>query len=256
MRADAILTDAHAPVASEDLVTRLLVTWQNSDTRLYEAVAVLEATDGGYEFAYLRRVERVPGFVPFLGFSEITRRYRSERLFSLFSERVLDPSRPDRPGWLNALALGQVARPMEILARSGGHRPGDSIEVVPEPQVDTTGRTTCDFMVHGVRYQAGASERISLLAEGERLRLVEQPNNPANRRALLVTDKESHPLGWVPDPLLDYVHTVRSQGNPVVTVVRANGPEIGYHLRLLVHLDGKVAPGYRAFSGPEWETLA
>jgi hypothetical protein len=217
---------------------------------------MLEATRNGYEFAYLRNVQNVPGFLPFLGFSDLHRRYTSQRLFPLFTERILDPARPDRPGWLTALALNQEAGTMEILARSGGHRPGDTIEVLPEPRVDAVGATTCVFMVHGVRHQEGASERISLLAPAERLRIVEQPDNRVNPRALLVTSDGAQPLGWVPDPLLDYVHVVRGQGDLTVTVLRANGPEAGQHLRLLVRLEGQVPPGYRAFSGTAWETLA
>lgn len=239
---------------SQSQVTRLLVSWQNPDTRTYSAVAV--AASGRYEFAYLRRARDIPGFRPLPGFSDLTRRYSSPRLFPLFGERVMDPSRPDRTTWLNALALDGSAGPMEILARSGGHRQGDTIEVLPEPQVDATGLTTCDFMAHGVRYIEGASERITALSTDQLLMLRDQPENKKNPKALLVASDGDEPLGWVPEPLLGYVHDVRGKGTAILTVLRANGPEVGNHLRLLVWLRGKVSAGYRAFVGRDWETLA
>lgn len=249
----------HSTVEQQDApgrLTRLLVSWQHPTTRTYHAVAMLYKARKQYEFAYLRRAQHLTGFRPFPGFSKLTRRYRSPRLFPLFSERVMDPSRPDRPRWLSALALDEEAPPMEILARSGGHRQGDSIEVLPEPSVSPSGRTSCDFMVHGVGHQAGAGDRISALKVGDPLRLVKDLGNEVNPRALLVTASSAEPLGWIPDPLLDYVHDVRNTATSSVRVLRANGPEVGNHLRLLVRLEGIVESGYRPFSGRDWDTLA
>ncbi len=77
-------------------------------------------------------------------------------------------------------------------------------------------------------------------------------DNEKDDRALLVTDEDAVPLGWVPNPLLELVHEIT---DPVVTVLRANGPEVGFHLRLLVGLTGRLPVGYQPFSGSRWETV-
>ena len=47
-------------------------------------------------------------------------------------------------------------------------------------------------------------------------------------------------LGYVPDPLLDYVY--RTMGRPFELVVdRVNPAEAGMHMRLLVRVTGELA---------------
>jgi hypothetical protein len=86
--------------------------------------------------------------------------------------------------------------------------------------------------------------------------LVDDPSNPVNRRAVLVSAVDQVPLGWVPEPLLEYVRQVRDSGDCSLTVVRANGPEVGPRLRLLVRLTGRIPQGYRPFTGTGWTALA
>src|SRR5436309_1548879 len=134
MSASPILTQGSPDL--DRVARRLIVTWRHPQERTYYPVALLDCvrSDDGkqvYEFAYLRRAIRLPGFRPFLGFSDLSRRYASSRLFPLFAERVMDPTRPDRAQWLDALGLDESsAYPMEVLARSGGRRSGDTIELL------------------------------------------------------------------------------------------------------------------------------
>jgi hypothetical protein len=86
--------------------------------------------------------------------------------------------------------------------------------------------------------------------------LVDDPENPINARAVLVSAQDRRPLGWVPEPLLEYVRQVRDSGDCTLSVVRANGPEVGPRLRLLVRLYGSISGAYRPFVGPAWQTLA
>ena len=210
-----------------DAESQLLVCWQHLQEGRYYAVGLLSALEGGYAFNYLLQAHKAPGFSGFPGFSEFGRRYHSAHLFPIFAERVMDPARPDRARWLQLLDLTEDARPLEILASSGGRRPGDTIELLPIPTVED-GWGSSTFLVHGIRHCAGASDRITTLVAGARLQLREDPDNRINRRALLVVVADDHTrLGWVPDPLLDHVHTLREIGDPVLTVVRANGPEVG-----------------------------
>lgn len=88
-------------------------------------------------------------------------------------------------------------------------------------------------------------------AVGDEPRIVAEPDNPLDSRALLVTDRGEVRLGYVPAPLLDVLHSAE---NWSVTVLQANGPEVGFHLRLLVRANMRVPPGYQPFSGAAWDT--
>lgn len=229
--------------AAKEASIELLVAWQDPQTRRYHAVGVLSrALSGTYRFRYLDGAHKLDSFLPFLGFSALDRDYTSPHLFPLFAERVLDESRPDRMTLFEALDLVDTAGPMEFLSRSGGRRAGDTIELLPIPTI-ADGHTSCVFLVHGVRYQPGASEAIDRLTPGQALDLEPEPDNEHDPHAVLVS-RDGTRLGWVPNPLLDYVRAVMSTGDPRLTVVRANPPGLGHHMRLLVRIEGRLPEGY------------
>lgn len=239
---------------------RLAVAWQHRELRSIQPVGLLAKVDQTYEFCYVRNAASLPGFAPFVGFPKLDQRYRSDRLFPLFSQRVMDPRRPDYGRFIRSLDLSADATPWEQLARSEGRRSGDTILVFPEPVVRQGGATHCNFLVHGIRHMirenATVEERLRRLSKGDSLVLIPQPANPVNRRALLTADIDTVPLGWIPDLLLDYVHAVRDTNSYELHVQQINGPQAPIHLRLLVRLSGRVPPGFRAFSGGPWEPLA
>ncbi|MET0195649.1 MAG: hypothetical protein ABW364_00335, partial [Rhodococcus fascians] len=58
-------------------------------------------------------------------------------------------------------------------------------------------------------------------------------------------------LGWVPDPLIAVFESLTDRH---LTVERANGPEIGFHFRLLVNVSGRTHADRSLFDGAEWDT--
>jgi len=253
MRAASSVSET--PVAmSQRLSRRLAVTWQHPRTRTYHAVGLLAQVEHRYRFDYLASAAEVLGPRRLLGFPDLDRTYRSgPLLFPLFAERLMDPARPDRPRLLEALSLDALATPMEVLARSGGRRTGDTLELLPEPDVAEDGTTTCLFLVHGARHVEGADAAIDRLVRGQELVLADDPTNPVNAMAVRVEERQAGPLGWVPDPLVGFVRHVRNRGGATLRVERANPTDVGHHLRLLVHLSGRVEPGFEPFGGPAWE---
>lgn len=234
MTSSALLSPA-APIRTA--ADTLLVTWQDPATRRYHAVGLLEQlSDRSYRFDYLAAAQNLPRFLPFLGFDTLDRTYTSPHLFPLFAQRVLDECRPDRRSLYEALELAPAAQPMEFLARSGGRRAGDTIELLPAPDIHA-GPTSCVFLVHGVRHLDGADGAIERLSPGQELSLSPDPDNPVDTAAVLVT-RDGTRLGWVPNPLLHYVSAVMDAGRARLRVVRVNSRELGHHLRLLVRLDG------------------
>jgi hypothetical protein len=239
---------------SEAVVSRLLVTVRDPQDARYRAVGFLTREDGGYGFSYLRREVAGPNFRPLPGLNRAAHgRVHSRSLFPIFAERVISSRRPDRPISLAALGLPEDAEPFEVLVRSHGQRVGDTIELLPAPLVAEGGSVAFSFLAHGVRYLPEANQRrISALAVGDRLRLRRDPDNPVNPRAQLVTDEDDVGLGWMPDPLLQVVDRIQDLR---VSVQRSNGPEVGFHFRLLVLLEGRLPLGARLFDGSEWSTL-
>ena len=250
MSVSSIADDAITARQRSDLPRRLLVTVRPGDSepegrRLYRHVGFLTCHRDGYEFSYVQPADEMR---PLLGFDDVSKTYFSSEMFPLFAERIMSARRPDRATYLEALDLSEDSEPWEVLTRSGGRRAGDTIEVVPEPAVGPDGASTCTFLVHGVRHCGPeASAAICELRADDLLELRWEPENPVNERAVLVLNGTGVAVGYVPDPLVDYVRTVMRAGEHRLTVIRANGPEVGSHLRLLVRLDGYVPLGYLPF---------
>lgn len=229
---------------------RLLVTRRDPRTRLYVSLGFLTCLSSGYRFAYLRQVvddgaQRLPG----LGRHDV---YESADLFPVFAERVMSSRRPDRREAMEALGLPEDAAPFDVLVNSAGRSVGDTIELLPAPEADPDGTLSLDFLVHGVRHMTPhAQDRISSLTEGESLLLEPEPGNPVNPRAQLVTDIGRVRLGYVPDPLLSVLDQM---DRPRLSVLRANGAQIGFHFRLAARAEGNVGVGKQPFAGPEWAT--
>ncbi|HRW19506.1 MAG TPA: hypothetical protein P5181_11740 [Dermatophilaceae bacterium] len=212
---------------------QLLVSRQDPQTRAYVRVGTLTFDGEQYAFTYDAEVRRALPGLP------LGRTHESETLFPIFAERVMDSQRPERPATMAHLGLPAEAGPFEVLAVSGGSRTGDTYELTPLPH---TGEVSLPFLVHGIRYLT-AAERASIdhLRPGDRLSLLPERGNPINPRALLVT-RDGDRLGYVPDPLLAYVHDIAA-GEHDLVVERVNPPDFGLHMRLLVRLSGQYSGG-------------
>jgi hypothetical protein len=211
-----------------------MVTRQDEVTRRYERVGVLECSDDGYSFRYDTSLAAMVR--PLVGFDDLARTYRSRHLFPLFDERVASPRRPDYDQWLSWLGLPHVeVHPMEFLARSGGRRRGDRIELIPLAQPDASGAVDQLCLVHGVRYFDRAEEVLRGLRPGDAVEIVPDPTNRVNPLALQV--RRDHSFGFVPDPLVGLVSSLTERS---AVVEHVNGPEAGHHLRCLIRVRGRL----------------
>lgn len=252
--------DLLADGSREPVARRLVVAWQHPTDRGIYPIALLDTESGRYRFRYLARALDVPEFRPLLGFPDTRRVYVSGSLFPLFKQRVMNRRRRDYGRFIDSLDLPVDATPWEQLTRSGGQRDGDTIQLFPVPLVSPDGSTSCRFLVHGVRHiekqDSTVQERIDSLVEPEELLLIDEPENPKNSRAIQIATTEGRVLGWVPNLLLDYAHTIREYAPVSVVAEHANSSSVPYHFRVIARIDGAVPPEYRPFSGPGWETLA
>jgi len=257
---------AHRPA---ETVRRLVVAWQHPESRLISPIGFLTYDGNSYRFDYIRHALDVVDFQPLLGFPDLRRSYNSEDLFPLFAQRAMDPRRRDYQRYLTRLGLDEEASPLEQIARSQGRRQGDSIQLLPEPEV-SGGELAFLFLVNGTRHvlepmilegqelhvsNETLENVLARLRPGDPLALVSQPKNPANDLAVVVTGM-SVPLGWVPDLLLEDLHELLKRASVTVTVEHVNGPDAPWHLRVLARLRATSAGSFRFFAGERWALLA
>jgi hypothetical protein len=236
------------------------VAWRNPVTPAISPVGVLRAAGGAFSFSYVLDAVTIPGFRPMIEFPDVNVVYRSPTLFPFFAQRVMDPKRPDYESYIRALALPEDADELDVLGRSGGRRQSDTYQVIEAPRVDAGGRTSFDFLVHGVRFAPSGldpdllNEELDRLRTGDRLALLAEPDNPVNERAQLVVTAAGLPLGWIPDLLLPYVDHVMSSGGDL-SVLRVNSADTAWQLRLVVHLEGEIKNAGLTFEGGPWRTF-
>lgn len=185
----------------------LFVAWQDQETREYLPVGklVFSELSPAYCFYYLQGVQKAldRGFSLFSEFEDKNQMYYSNSLFSVFANRVMNKSRPDYKKYLHRLGLSANATDFEILARSGGRRSTDSIELYVEPYRDENDCFASHFLVHGVQYLPVESQRrTEKLLPDEELLLMWDLQNTADRTALALRTIDRYIVGYLPRYLL------------------------------------------------------
>lgn len=224
----------------------LFVAWQDPVTSSYHPVGRLANGDGSegsqYEFVYTHGSKEAEkhGFRAFLGFNEFDRVYKSSTLFPFFANRIMSRSRPDFAAHISRLDLtDETANEMATLARSGGVRATDSLELfqLPTP-VPGSGHFESLFMVHRVRHLGPTEQaRILALQPGEQLRHEHEENNQADTNAMRLWTEDGVHVGYMPRYLSkDACHLLYNCESFVVFVAKVNSPPSPVQQRLLCRL--------------------
>lgn len=239
--------------------THLFVTWQDQSTRRIVPIGRLLRIGSQYEFAYIRAVEEATslGFEPLLSFPQLDAVYRSQELPPLLSNRLMRPTRADFPQFIEQLGLGaEEAEPFTVLARSGGRRATDRLEVFAPPHV-AGGRAEGLMLARGVRYIDGAEEAIAQLSVGDTLTMQRERGNPVAAWAHLLLDRSRHALGYVPDYLARELAGLQVAANAVsVTVLKTNLAPAPVHHRLLCKYSCDAELGEHMFAGERYRPLS
>jgi hypothetical protein len=270
---DALAAGGATATQSSEAPGRLVVAWQHPIERSIQPVGFLTRTHDVFTFGYIRNALAVHDFPGLLGFDDLYHIYESADLFPLFAQRAMDPRRPDYHRYVDRLGLEGEPGPWEQIARSQGHREGDTIQLFPEPTVDGD-EVRCLFLVHGMRHadkspkvingvEASATRdqidaALERLEPGDELGIYPEPGNEKNPLAIVVTISPDQliPVGWVPDLLVEDLQRLLDYAPVTVMVEHANGADAPWHLRLLARLRAAPAPGFRFFVSDRWEPLA
>lgn len=228
----------------------LFVTVQDQDSRRWAPVARLTREHGKYRFVYTEGARELPGFTPFGRMTNLESQYVSNELFPLFANRVLAKSRPEYRDYLHWLGLSDADHDaLEELARTGGLRATDTIELIPYPEPTVDERYVVHFFARGLRHLTPENQaRIRALQVGERLQLLHDRQNPSDGMALLLrTSDPVSIVGYVPRYYAaDWTRLIQLTGADavMVTVERINA-DAPMQYRLLCKLS---APWPAAFS--------
>ncbi|MHB8252825.1 MAG: HIRAN domain-containing protein [Acidiferrobacter sp.] len=238
----------------------LFIAWQDPKTRRWVPVGRLTYGDGTYKFVYTQGAKESKDFTPFGRMSNLEVAYVSDVLFPLFANRLLPKTRPEYADYLRWLGLSEQAyNELEVLARSGGSRGTDTLEMFPcaEPTADK--RYEVFFFSHGLRHLILQNQvRVNGLVPGERLFLVRDVQNEHDVMALMLrTNDPVSVVGYCPryysgefSRLLDLV--APAQVHVSVGQVNRDAP---MQLRLLCKLSAPWPPNFSACSTGQFQPI-
>jgi hypothetical protein len=231
----------------------LYIAWQDPQTRYWYTVGRLSRENGMYCFIYTQGALKSQRFKYLGRMHDLRQIYWSHELFPLFSNRILDSSRPEYPEYLQWLALDSKNQndPLQLLARSGGKRATDELCVYPHPEINERGEIELFFLSHGLRYlNSSALERINQLQSGDHLMLCRENDNAHDRYALLLETEEPVTVGYCPR----YLCRVMETSDVKLTVERVN-QNAPIQFRLLCRAVFTPPLGFDMFADDEHQPL-
>jgi hypothetical protein len=240
----------------------LFLAWQDPSNRSWFPIGRLTFDGAKYQFVYIQGVkeaQQMCNFSPLSSFPDLEKVYTSTYLFSVFSNRLMSPSRPDYANflqWLNI--LNHEDNPLAILARSEGKRETDSLTVFPCPEPDAAGRYQLHFFAHALRHlPPSAIERINRLQPEEKLWLAHEFQNPHDSQALTLNTEDHHIVGYCPRYLRSEIFELLRKDPALVDlrVERVNLPPTPFQFRLLCRITADCKDDFRPFSGAEYQPL-
>lgn len=217
----------------------LFLTWQEPESRrIFPIGRLVQLPTGEYEFTYIRAVSDAlaVGFDPLLSFPNLDEVYRYGYFPSLFGNRLMRASRTDYPAHVAQLGLDPTNGPLEpftVLARSGGRRATDNLEVFAPPTNLGT-RVEGLFLARGVRYVPHAEQALQHCQAGTPLYVLADVQNAVARYALALRTEQTELVGYIPDYLAAELHRLQAPVDALeVTAERVNLPPAPIQHRLL-----------------------
>lgn len=213
-------------------VKALFIAWQNPKTHSWSPVGRLTREGGIYNFVYTRGAEDAADFRPFGRMQNLHKGYKSKELFPIFANRILAKNRPEYKDYLGWLGLTNARYDeLEELARTGGLRATDSLELFPCPEPNERKNYEVYFFCRGLKYlHPENKERARNLKPRERLYLMQDLQNSQDGMALLLrTD----------DPITLVGYSPRYYSAEFTQLIKSSGPE---HVNVTVEKINHDAP--------------
>jgi len=175
---------------------KLLVIWQDNETRLRHIIGELSKCNG-YKFRYsIEKIEKLKRFRNLAAFPELEKIYESERLFPTFSSRLPDKRRSDIKEILNCYEMDSYDE-FELLKKSSGKLPTDSLEFIQPIDLNDIDIKR-QFYIAGMKYQFdNCQEAILALKPRMLLSLQLDPDNLHDNNAVMILSHDNK-IGYIP----------------------------------------------------------
>lgn len=238
------------------------LAWQDPNTLDWYVVGLLSEYKQGYSFNYTKGALGSPNFIPFSGMDELDQTYVSDTLFPLFHNRLLSARRPEYPRFIQWLGLAKEnPSPIDVLARSGGARGTDKLQMFRRVALDSDNRFEAVFFAHGLGYLSdSAKKRVSSLSQGEQLYLALDCQNDFDKNAIIIrAESPAEIVGYCPRYLVKTVtELLNNDPNNVSITVETLSDDAPSNYQLMCRLTGTV-PSELAdsfFNGDEFQIVA
>ncbi|MER9739673.1 MULTISPECIES: HIRAN domain-containing protein [unclassified Mesorhizobium] len=237
------------------------INWQDPVTRRWYPVAKLQRAYGQYIFAYTFGALHSPNFSPFAGLTDRNAVYISSELFPIFANRVMNERRPEFGQYArwSGIHVDQSADPLLLMARMGGERATDTLEVHPVPELSPKGHYETVFFCHGMRHVLEqAQARTLALRPGEHLFPMLDMQNPFDPNAIALRSSDpAAMIGYCPRYLVgDLKKLAAATQNSVRLSVRQVNADAPVQFRLLCELVSWWPPGFTPCDDEEHRTIA
>jgi hypothetical protein len=248
---------------------RFFLAWQSSEeSRAWYPIGRLDASKDRYSFGYTQGAIQAKdecGFAPIIDFPDFQKRYDSEHLFSLFSNRAMSKGRVQE--YLKLIDLEKLSADselgkLEMLAVDGGYRATDAYHVFPDITTNAQGCFTTRFFLHGWRYMNADTKKViadaALLKAGDELYVSVELNNPTGI-AVMLHSGDYHTLGWSPRYLAhDLVNAMANsptKSDIKAKVVQINPAPAPSKQRVLIELSAHFPEGYEPLNEKQFKLL-
>jgi hypothetical protein len=208
------------------MIDVLILAWQNPHNRGWIPVGRLQYKNNKYIFKYTIGAKRTKDFVPFARMN-LDNSYESEELFPIFQNRLLSKSRPEYNDYLKWLSWeDDNISPFDELARTGGIRATDSLQLFPVPK-KINGKYEVIFFSHGISHLTpNYIERVNYLNQENKLYIMRDIQNKFDPLALVLrTDDPPEIVGYCPKFFVqDFGRLIDNNGpgNVEVSVMKVN----------------------------------
>lgn len=182
------------------MIDRLFVLWADRDGRRRVIGHLVRAPDR-IRFWYDTRASDAlaEGFVPLPGLDGVRERcdearaFEARYLFATFAERIPSKARTDAADMLRAWGVEHADDQFEILAKSGGARATDRIELAEYRAENDELTQPLEFRIAGGKH----SEPVSL-HPSEPVELHREPTNDRDASATIIVARTGQKAGYVP----------------------------------------------------------
>ncbi|MCM2395767.1 HIRAN domain-containing protein [Rhizobium sp. S95] len=173
------------------MMRSFFLNWQDPDTQRWLPVAKLVNQRGYFVFGYTRGAQVSKNFLPFGRMNDVSSLYISDELFPIFANRVMNEKRPEYARYARWSGLDRESDPLRLMARIGGVRATDALQVSPVPEKSRDGRYRSVFFVHGISHLApDSADRVAALEPGEVLFPMLDIQNPYDGNAVCLRTRD------------------------------------------------------------------